>query len=77
MLLLVGIELARMARGLKGWGLRLALLTAIVSALSNMAVGFGAGLAAAYLVRFLARRNRLPCACQGPRLNLSPLRLHF
>jgi MFS superfamily sulfate permease-like transporter len=75
MLLLVGIELAWMARGLKGWGLRLALLTATVSVLTNMAVGFAAGLVAAYLVRWLARRNRLPCACQGPRLGLGPLRL--
>jgi MFS superfamily sulfate permease-like transporter len=65
MLLLVGVELARMARGLKGWGLRLALLTAAVSLLTNMAVGFGAGLGSAYLVRWLARRNRLSCACQG------------
>jgi predicted benzoate:H+ symporter BenE len=75
MLLLVGVELARMARGLKGWGLRLALLTAAVSVLTNMAVGFGAGLGVAYLVRWLARRDRLPCACQSPRLSLGPLRL--
>jgi MFS superfamily sulfate permease-like transporter len=67
MMLLVGIELTRMARGLKGWGLRQALLTAFVSVLSNMAVGFGAGLAAAYLVRWWKRRGVLPCACSRPR----------
>jgi MFS superfamily sulfate permease-like transporter len=75
MMLLVGIELVKMVRGLKGWGLRLALLTAVVSALTNMAVGFAAGLTAAYLVRWLTRRDRLPCACQGPTLSLGPLRL--
>ncbi len=67
MLLLVGIELARMARGLKGWGLRLTLLTAAVSVLTNMAIGFGAGLGAAYLVKILCRRNWLPCTCSSPR----------
>jgi predicted benzoate:H+ symporter BenE len=67
MMLLVGIELGKMLRGLKGWGLRLALFTAVLSALTNMAVGFGAGLAAAYLVRALHRRDWLPCACSGAR----------
>lgn len=61
--------------GLKGWGLRIAVVTAGMSALTNMAVGFGVGLAVAYLVRFLAHRDRLPCACQEPRLALGPLRL--
>ena len=75
MMLLVGIELAKMVRGLKGWGLRLALLTAVISALTNMAVGFGVGLAAAYLVRWLASRDRLPCACESSKLSLGPLRL--
>ena len=75
MMLLVGIELAKMVRGLKGWGLRLALLTAVISALTNMAVGFGVGLVAAYLVRWLASRDRLPCACEGSKLSLGPLRL--
>jgi hypothetical protein len=67
MMLLVGIELAKIVRGLKGWGLRLALFTAALSALTNMAVGFGAGLAAAYLVRWWKRRGMLPCACSRPR----------
>lgn len=67
MMLLVGIELAKMVRGLKGWGLRLALLTAAVSVLTNMAVGFGVGLAAAYLVRWWKRRGVLPCVCSRPR----------
>lgn len=75
MMLLVGIELAKMVRGLKGWGLRLALLTAVISALTNMAVGFGVGLAAAYLVRWLTSRDRLPCACESSKLSLGPLRL--
>lgn len=75
MMFLVGLELLKMVKGLKGWGLRIAVVTAGVSVLTNMAVGFGTGLAAAYLVRFLAHRDRLPCACQGPRLGLGPLRL--
>jgi len=75
MMLLVGIELAKMVRGLKGWGLRLALLTAVISALTNMAVGFGVGLAAAYLIRWLTSRDRLPCACESSKLSLGPLRL--
>jgi len=66
MMLLVGIELAKVAWGLKGWGLRLALLTAILSVVTNMAVGFLVGLAAAYLVRTLEHRGVLPCACGGP-----------
>lgn len=68
MMLLVGIELARMIRGLKGWGLWLALLTAVLSVVTNMAIGFALGVAAAYLVRALEHRGLLPCACHGPRL---------
>jgi len=64
MMFLVGLELLKVVRGLKGWGLCVAVVTAGVSALTNMAVGFGVGLAAAYVVRFLSHRVGLPCACQ-------------
>lgn len=67
MMILVGIELGKVVWGLKGWGLRLALFTAALSVVTNMAVGFGAGLAAAYLVRELRHRSMLPCACPRPR----------
>jgi len=63
MMLLVGIELGRAVLKLKGWRLRTALFTAALSIVTNMAVGFGAGLAVAYLVRELRRRELLPCAC--------------
>jgi predicted benzoate:H+ symporter BenE len=66
MMFLVGIELGRVVLGLKGWGLWLALFTAALSVLTNMAVGFGVGLAAAYLVRELEHRSMLPCACPVP-----------
>jgi ABC-type dipeptide/oligopeptide/nickel transport system permease subunit len=64
---LVGIELGKVVLGLKGWGLRLALFTAALAVVTNMAVGFGAGLAAAYLVRELRHRGVLPCVCPRPR----------
>jgi MFS superfamily sulfate permease-like transporter len=63
MMLLVGIELGRVALKLKGWGLRVAVFTAALSVVTNMAVGFGAGLAAAYLVRALKHRRVSSCAC--------------
>jgi len=63
MMLLVGIELGRVVLKLKGWGLRVAVFTAAFSVVANMAVGFGAGLAVAYLVRALKHRRLLPCAC--------------
>ena len=67
MMFLVGIELGKVVWGLKGWGLRLALFTAALSVVTNMAVGFGAGLGVAYLVRELRHRGVLPCACPRPR----------
>jgi MFS superfamily sulfate permease-like transporter len=67
MMFLVGIELGKVVWGLKGWGLRLALFTAALSVVTNMAAGFGAGLAAAYLVRELEHRGMLSCACSRPR----------
>jgi MFS superfamily sulfate permease-like transporter len=63
MMFLVGLEMLKMVKGLQGWGLRLAIATAVISAVTNMAVGFGAGLAAAYLVRWLAHRKKLSCGC--------------
>ncbi|MBC7248716.1 MAG: hypothetical protein H5T62_00390 [Anaerolineae bacterium] len=63
MMLLVGIELARVVVKLRGWKLYLALFTAALSVATNMAVGFVVGLAVAYLVRTLKRHHRLPCTC--------------
>jgi MFS superfamily sulfate permease-like transporter len=63
MMLLVGIELARPVIALRGWKLGVAVATAAVSVVTNMAIGFVAGLAVAYLVRTLRRRCVLPCLC--------------
>lgn len=63
MMFLVGLEMLKAIKGLQGWGLRLAIVTAVISAMTNMALGFGVGLAAAYLVRWLAHREKLPCGC--------------
>ena len=63
MMFLVGFEMLKVIKGLSGWGLRIALLTAAVCTVTNMAVGFGVGLAAAYLVQFLVHRDRLACGC--------------
>ncbi len=46
-MLLVGIELGKAVVRLRGWKLYLALFTAALSIVTNMAVGFAAGLAAA------------------------------
>lgn len=59
MMLMVGIRLAKAATELRKWPLYLALLTAAVSVATNMAVGFLAGLAGAYLVRWLIRRGTI------------------
>jgi len=49
MLLLVGIELTKFARDVRpGWDLLPLFITVAVALLSNMAVGFAAGLAAHY-----------------------------
>jgi len=63
MMLLVGIELARPVIKLRGWKLGVAVSTAAVSAVTNMAIGFAAGLAVAHLLRALKRRCVLPCLC--------------
>ncbi len=63
MMLLVGIELGKVVVSLRGWKLWTALVTAVVSVVTNMALGFVAGLAAAYLVRELKHRRMVPCTC--------------
>jgi SulP family sulfate permease len=63
MMFLVGIELGKVVVKLRRWKLWLALLTAAVSVVSNMAVGSIMGLAAAYLVRELTHRRLLSCVC--------------
>ena len=67
MMLLVGIELGKAVMRLRGWKLWLALVTAVVSVVTNMAVGFATGLAAAYLVRALKHRHLLSCTCCMPK----------
>ena len=63
MLLLVGIELGRVVVKLRGWKLWLALVTAAVSVVTNMALGFVAGMALAYLIRELKHRRIVSCLC--------------
>ena len=63
MMLLVGIELGKVVVKLRGWKLWLALVTAAVSVVTNMALGFVAGLAVAYLVRELKHRRMASCVC--------------
>ena len=63
MMFLVGIQLGKGAIKLRGWKLCLCLVTATVSVVTNMAVGFGAGLGLAYLAQTLRRRSILPCLC--------------
>ena len=55
MMLLVGIQLARTARKLRGWELALALGTAVLSVATNIGIGFLGGLAAAHLRKALLR----------------------
>ena len=63
MMLLVGMELGKAVVKLRGWKLWLALVTATASVITNMALGFVAGLAVAYLVREMEHRHILPCTC--------------
>jgi len=56
MLLMVGIELGKPALKLKGWEFVLAAGTAALSVITNMGIGFAAGLAAAHLQKAL-RKN--------------------
>jgi hypothetical protein len=64
MLLLVGIELARPVIRLRGYKPGLAVATAAVSVVGNMAIGFAAGLAVTHLVRLLQSQCLLPCLCR-------------
>lgn len=63
MLLLVGIQLSAYVIKLRGWGLILALMTAVMSTVTNIGIGFVAGLGLTALVRRLHRRGHLPCLC--------------
>lgn len=56
MMLLVSVELARPVIKLRGWDLGLAAGTAALCVVTNMAVGFIGGLAAAHLLQALKRR---------------------
>ncbi|MFW6136336.1 MAG: putative sulfate/molybdate transporter [Chloroflexota bacterium] len=60
MMFMVAIQLGKGAVELRGWKLALAGVTAAVSVVTNMAVGFVVGLGATHLLRFLGRRERLP-----------------
>ncbi|MGC9468836.1 MAG: putative sulfate/molybdate transporter [Anaerolineae bacterium] len=61
MLLLVGIQLGLPTLKLRGWGLAVAVTTAAVSAVTNIGIGFLAGLGLSALLRGLCRRDLLPC----------------
>ena len=63
MLFLVGVEFSKVVVGLKGWKLRVAALTAVLSVMTNMALDFAAGLAVAHAVRALKHQMKLPCGC--------------
>jgi len=59
MMLMVGLQFVRPVLGLRGRPLALALLTTMVSILTNMGLGFVAGIAAATVVRLLVRLGAL------------------
>jgi len=59
-LLLVSVQLGVSSFRLRGWPLAVALVTGVVSLLTNIGVGFLVGLALAYLARALRRRGLLP-----------------
>jgi len=60
MMFMVAIQLGKGAIKLRGWRLALAGITAAVSLVTNMAVGFVVGLGLTHLLRFLGRRDELP-----------------
>jgi len=60
MLLLVSVQLGLASFRLRGWSLVVALVTGGVSLLTNIGIGFLAGLSLAYGVRALRRRGLLP-----------------
>lgn len=57
MMFMVGVQFVGPMRKLRGWPLALALWTAAVAVLTNMALGFLAGLAAAWPARRAAARG--------------------
>jgi MFS superfamily sulfate permease-like transporter len=57
MMFMVGIQFVRPVVRLRRWPLALALLTTIVSVVSNMAVGFLVGLGSTHLLRWLGQRG--------------------
>jgi len=58
MMLMVGIEMVKFARDLSGWRQIVpAGVTVLVSVGTNMALGFGAGLAAHHIPRYLSERK--------------------
>ena len=59
MMFMVGLQFVKPVLALKRWRLGLALLTTAISVISSMAIGFLAGLAGVYLVRWLLRRGYL------------------
>ena len=63
MVFLVGIQLGKDVVKLRGWKLALCLVTAALSVVTNVAVGFLAGLALACGVRALKRQSALPGLC--------------
>jgi len=66
MMFLVGLELVKFARNLRpSKDLLPAGVTVVVSLLTNMAVGFAAGLAVYHLIRLIVRQ-RGGCACARP-----------
>ena len=59
MMLMVGVQFVRPILKLRDWPLYLALLTAGVWVMTNMGIGFVAGLAGVFLLRWLMRRGVL------------------
>ncbi len=60
MMFMVAIQLGKGAVKLRGWKLVLAGVTAAVSVVTNMAVGFVVGLGVTHLLRALRRRGNVP-----------------
>jgi len=56
MMFVVGLQLARHTLRLRRWPLAFCLLTAAVSMLTNMAIGFAVALIAVYLLKWMASR---------------------
>lgn len=65
MLFLVAIELSKSAVKLRGWRLGLAGVTAALSVLTNMALGFLVGLGLTHILRALKKRGRFPRILRG------------